>query len=261
MRSNPSANRAPAPLARYVDGEWYQVAVTVLAAIDISGVQAWTADGLTLLFTILGLAFIMLILLVVYRSMQAPRLRTISCGDGAPGVRWQGVVRYLVTVPFLVLFWYVVMLVVIATASSGRTGEEVVVIAAGVIGAARLLAHIHTEAAHELGKIIPLALLSLVLIGGTVSGYEQWLRLLTDWATNTATIEAYYWLLIIFDVLVTLSWFTVLRLGWSRKQRQEAGIVAGAERPLKGLWVPLIWLRNFGRDKREPIANRWRRSD
>ena len=230
--------------------KWYQLHVRYGIAAELPGVKMWTADWVTLLLAIVGLALIMLILLAVYRSMQAPRLRTIAGEDTPPGVRWQAVVRYLITTPFLVAFWYIIILMVITTASNGRTGEEIVVISAGVIGAARLLAHIHGEAAHELGKTVPLALLSLVLIGGSISGQDRWQQILLEWEKNSGTLDSYYWLLVIFDILVTAAWFASLQLSWSYKQHENAELVDGVAPAPRGIAVPLTWLRNFGRDKR-----------
>ena len=121
--------------------------------------QFWTADWATLLLAVVGLSLIMLMLFYVYRSMQRPRLRTVVEANGKPGVRWQAVVRYLVTMPFMVVWWYLVILLIVAAASNSRTPEQIAVLSAGVVGGARVLAHIHTDASEELGKTVPLAVL------------------------------------------------------------------------------------------------------
>ena len=80
--------------------------------------------------------------------------------------------RYLLTTPFLVGFWMVVLMTLLAAAARDRSGTQIMVATCAVVGGSRLLAHIKEEIAHELAKAVPIAILGYVIIGGGLTGID-----------------------------------------------------------------------------------------
>ena len=222
--------------------------------VDVPGgaspIEKWTADWPDLLFGVIGLMILMGIILWAYRSMQHPRLYlAISPKDGAPTARWQAIVRYLVLTPIMVFLWLWAILIILTIAADNRSAQALALAAAVVVGAARVLAHISPEASHELGKTIPLAVLTIILLGGGVlngdSGVNRWGELLAGIDENIDVVNTYYLFLVVLDVVITGLWVLRERVNWrselpgSNRRRFTAKLV-----PLTNAWRSV---RDFGK--------------
>lgn len=212
--------------------------------IPVIGV-VWSVDWADVLLAALGLAILMLLLQWVYRSMEVPRLYiTPDPKTGEPGVRWQSIVRYFVLLPFAAYVWLLVLLVVLITASGTRSAQSLALGAAAVVMASRFLAHINPEASHELGKIIPLVVLSLLLIGGSSPG-ERLYSSLIEVGENFGSIDNFVFMIVVVDIVMTWIWFWRKRSRWQGRQsgtrRSLLRIsLRPATDPLKAVW-------NFGK--------------
>lgn len=200
---------------------------------------------MTIVFSSVGLALVMGLILWVYRSMQRPRLYLqYREPDLRPVVTWQAVLRYLVTTGLSLFVWMTALLVILTVAAQDRTAEQIALAMAAVIGASRVLAHVLPEGAHELGKTIPLAVISLILLGGSTSDIEQE-TIWTDLEANAAVLDTYYFILIIFDIVLTALW-TLRQFGkWDTNQQ---GTWRHRVRSTWRRWVrPLHIIRDFGK--------------
>ena len=185
----------------------------------VSQDAAW-ADVIALSF---GMALLMWLLWLVYRTMQVPRLPVNRSDDRAPNATWSGVARYLITTPFMVMFWMTVIMLLLATAAQARTAPEIIVTATAVVGGTRLLAHMKEEMAHELAKTIPIIILGFILVGGGFTGSDQIINVIDGFlGTYLPQFDTYVTALIIFDVVVTGVWFALVRWRWIRRRRRES---------------------------------------
>jgi hypothetical protein len=175
------------------------------------------------------------LLWIAYRTMERPRLPVIRTAEAPPRATWTGLLRYAVTIPFLVWFWMAVMFLLLATVSGTRTAATILVISSGVIGGARLLAHINPEIAHELAKSVPIVILGLIIIGNGFVGFERFEQALDDLPENLSNIYAVG--LIIWDYLLTLTWYLAIRWRWRRRQRRTAEGGPAAS------WPKRVWER------------------
>lgn len=204
-----------------------------------------------MLSAVLALVVATALLLWVYRSMQHPRLYLVSDpANGQPGTTWQALVRYLVLTPIMVGFWFTVILMILTIAAGSRSGGALALAAAAVVGAARVLAHISPEGSHELGKTIPLAVLSLILIGGSNPSLEHWSDVLNEIGANSGALDTYYWTLLALDVLVTGLWFVRQRSRWAGHQPGSSR--ARWRLDLRPVTKALRSVRDFGKT---PTAN------
>lgn len=209
----------------------------------------WEADALFLLIAIAGLAVLVAVIVWIYRTMQRPRLRPVVDADsGAASLSWRAVVRYVVTTPIMVFIWFSAILIILTWAARDRSAEELVIAAAAVVGAARLLAHLDEEMARELGKTIPLAVVGVILIGRTSATWQEFVGALDEFDENWATIDDYYFLLIGFDLLVTAAWIgTHFGRGHDLVVRVSQARVGRAARSALAPWRAV---RDFGRTAR-----------
>jgi len=193
--------------------------------------QQWQAGWFLLLVAIAGLVLMMLLLVWLYHTMQNPRLYLVKTDPaGRPGVTWKAAVRYLLVTAVMIVIWYFIILMILSVATGSRTPQAIGVLAAAVIGAARVLAHMSPEGSHELGKTIPLAVLSVIIIGGGGPSPEGWGHTVLELIDNGSTLDTYYLLLVILDVVVTIIWFLMVRRRWDKAHSVTR--VAARPRPL-----------------------------
>lgn len=185
------------------------------------------------------------VILWVYVSMQKPRLfLAYRESDQRPVVTWQALVRYLVTTTIALVVWLFALLMILTIAAEGRTAEEIAIAAAAVVGAARLLAHVSPEGSHELGKTIPLAVLTIILLGGSPD-INSWAQLVADIDANLDVIDGYYWALLLFDFILTALWLAHQYAKWDTDQRGTFRFKIRAW--FRQFAKPFRVVRNFGK--------------
>lgn len=194
---------------------------TVSPSLDWAFTDADPVWG-DVVFLALGMALLMWLLWLVYRTMQVPRLPVNFSADRAPNATWLGVLRYLITTPFMVMFWMLVLLGLLSFAAQSRSAPEIAITATAVVGGARLLAHMNEDLAHELAKTIPIIILGLILVGGSFTSEDQWGEVAQGLTGEYLPIvDTYVTALIVFDVVVTGIWFVLVRWRWLRRHRRE----------------------------------------
>lgn len=211
-----------------------------------NGPAKWEVGALDALTGIIGLAITVSLLVLVYRTMQRPRLHiSTTKKHGQPEPTWQAIVRYLVTTPFMVAFWLISLLVILSAAAKSHAPESIALVAAAVVGGARLLAHFDEEMSRELGKTIPLVVLGVILIGRESATSEQFLAAMDDFIANIDQIDTFYWLLVVFDVVVTAAWYLIGFGRWRFRESSAAvAWLAKVTAPIRRPWRALI---TFGR--------------
>jgi len=74
-------------------------------------------------------------------------------------------IEYILFIPFLIMLWFAgLSIVLFLIAKGGQGAEYVLLIAAALIGAIRILAYIRTEIAADLAKLFPFVALSLIVL-------------------------------------------------------------------------------------------------
>jgi hypothetical protein len=192
----------------------YRGAVTssTLATIDSELVVG--ASDIIEIATLLALA--MLAAVASYRGMQRPRIILTEVAPGAFRAARSDLVRYLVTIPFLLLSWNLVLTGVLIVAANELTGDRVIVVAASVVLAARVFAHLSPERSHELAKTVPLTLVTLVLISGAIRSEASLENILSEFERTSYTPQA-VGLLLVAELIVTALWYWVgARWWWPR---------------------------------------------
>lgn len=169
--------------------------------------DAFGYDWSLVLETAAVLVLLGLVLTAVYRTMDHPRLPLVREEDRLPKVTWIGVLVYLLTIPFLVVFWYVSLLSTLLIAASTPVAGQIAMMAVAVIVATRFLAHLSRPTAHEVGKVIPIAVLGVIIIGNTSVDLEQLADVLQSLSDNADQLGTYIVIELVADVVITAAWY------------------------------------------------------
>ncbi|MFI0433117.1 MAG: hypothetical protein ACH36H_08225 [Candidatus Nanopelagicales bacterium] len=206
--------------------------------IDASRGEFWNVSGPELLAYIVVAAIAILVLRAMYRGMQRPRLALFYHDERPPTTSAAAIARYAVTPFLLVPLWYAAILGILVLAAnrgdSLRPGEELLIAAGVVVGGSRLLAHVNLEGAHELAKSVPLTMISLILISGSVISFGAFFVTAYLLFLNLVAIGYFVLLLAVLDAAFTFGWLLWRRVEWHRQHRPP-----DEDRPPS--WVVELW--------------------
>ena len=134
------------------------------------------------------------------------------------------ILQYLVLFPLIVFFWFGVLTVFLVFMSKNQPIDTILVSSIAVVGAVRVTAFYAEELSKELAKVLPIALLALLLVDISYFSFSHALSLLVQ-AVQKWNILIYY---LIFVVVLEF----VLRMGYlllgrkeiiEEKKKQKAG--------------------------------------
>jgi hypothetical protein len=154
---------------------------------------------------------------VIYRAMERPRLRVVETPQGQRATL-RDTVQYAVSIPILVLLWIAFFTVILSIADNGLDAFNLAVLPAAIVMATRLLAHVNPKIAHELGKAVPLTLITLILIAGGVREENALLDIIEELAEMGMSGPALV-LVFVFDYVITALWYWIYVRWW--KPRSE----------------------------------------
>lgn len=158
----------------------------------------------------------MWVAVIVYRSIQKPRIVLTEVAPGEWRALRRDVVQYLLSIPFLLALWSGSLIFILVIGTNNLTGHEIEAVAAAVVISARLFAHISPERSHELSKTVPLTLVTLVLISGSVRDLQTMASIFDEFVRTELTWPATF-LLLGAELLVTLLWYWLgVRTLWPR---------------------------------------------
>ena len=161
----------------------------------------------------------------VYRSMERPRLALTQTPDG-PRATWRNVILYALTTPILIVLWWAFFFVVLLVNANNINAAQLVIFPIALIIAIRTLAFVAPRAAHELAKVVPVALVAFVILDGNIRSEDQMEEMIDGVEQITLTGPALL-LLFAFDYLLTAVWYWGwIRWGqprWRARRAQRSG--------------------------------------
>lgn len=128
----------------------YTVAVYILL-ISIYSIFIWKVHKLISRKDIISLN------LRQYNSFDHPTINKIFAG-----VLY--FIEYVIVLPFLVLFWYILFALVLVLFSEIDSIEQILLLSAAVVGSIRLLAYYNKEISAEIAKLLPFTILAITLL-------------------------------------------------------------------------------------------------
>lgn len=149
---------------------------------------------------------------LIYRAMERPRLRLTETPQGQRALP-RDIAQYAISIPILILLWIFFFTVILGIADNRLDALSLAVIPASIVIATRLLAHLNGHVAHELGKAVPLTLITLILIAGGVREENALEELIDELSTITISWPAMI-LVFVFDFVITTVWYWVYVRWW-----------------------------------------------
>ena len=74
------------------------------------------------------------------------------------------IIEYIIIIPALVLFWFVVLSTFLLIISKEQTLAQIILISAAVIGAIRFTAYLSEDLSKDIAKLLPFTMLAIFLI-------------------------------------------------------------------------------------------------
>jgi len=151
---------------------------------------------------------------IVYRAMERPRLRLTPTPDGPRAMR-RDVILYAITIPLLIFAWWNFFSAILIVAD---TNLEIV----AIVLAARVLAHVDQRIAHEIAKAVPLTIITLIVVTGSLRGEENILRLLDEAGQVDISWGALLFVLLA-DYAITAVWYWGYIRWWQPRRAARRG--------------------------------------
>ncbi len=187
--------------------------------VDTSGLTEIGFSEIVLWSVIIGVAA--LIAYWVYRSMDHPLLALTQTPAGPRATR-RALVTYILVTPLLVTAWWSFFSLVLIVNENALNPAQIVIFPIALIIAIRTLAFIAPRAAHELAKVIPIALVAFVILDGNIRNTEEMGETLDQIAEIEITLPALL-LLFAYDYALTVIWYWGwIRWGQPRWQARKA---------------------------------------
>ena len=184
----------------------------------------------------------------LYRAMQKPRLRLVFDDEKS---RWtvtkRDLVQYAISMPVLVMMWYLYFTMLLFIAPNKLSALGLLLVPAAFILSVRFLAHLWHEAAHNLGKAVPLILVTSVLLTWSTKSDAD-LERLAQADDNLDPTWPFMLTLLFIDYIFTACWFYVGARRWALRGYKVPGIPWHKFPQSKRLQVSREDLRDEARD-------------
>ena len=177
-----------------------RVNTTGLTEIGLGEIVAWSL--------VIGVAA--LVAYLVYRSIDHPLLRLTPTADGPRPTR-KALVVYVVVTPLLVTAWWLFFSAVLLVNENSLNAAQMVIFPIALIIAIRTLAFLVPRAAHELAKVIPIALVAFVILDGNIRDWRE-LDEIAEQVDEINITGPALLLLFAYDYAITAIWYW----GWVR---------------------------------------------
>lgn len=163
---------------------------------------------------------------VVYRAMERPRLKIVETPEGRRA-RPRDVLLYAITIPFLIITWILFFWVILLMADNQLDALGLIVIPAAIVVAARVLAHVNSNVAHEVAKVVPLTIITLIIVGGGIRDDASFIEILRELEPINVTWPALLFVLLV-DYALTAGWYWIGIRWWQpwRESKRDQQVVS-----------------------------------
>jgi hypothetical protein len=183
-----------------------------------------TIETLLLISALIALGFLLAV--AFYESLSTRDVlvgRVMRITHRLSSRRWVTGIAYLVTVgigiPLLVVVWTIVLEMFLLVVGSVERIDSLALVAASIVGAARILAYARQKTAHELAKAIPLSFAFVLLTGGAINLDEKLTRVVAEPDRSSLTPEILGFLVILEIGLRIMSDGSHLAMAELRRRR------------------------------------------
>jgi hypothetical protein len=166
-----------------------------------------TVDFIDLIITAAFLVIATLIAVGVYKSMERPRLRLVQTDNG-PRASRRDIVKYVLSVPALIVAWYVFFWALIFLAPGQPSASTLVLMPLAVVVAVRCLAHWSLSGAYHLSIVVPMVIITSILVGDGLPDEQEVERVFRELDQVELAWTAFL-AAILLEYLFTTVWYLV----------------------------------------------------
>lgn len=152
---------------------------------------------------------------LVYRAMDHPRL-VLTATPAGPRATSRDTWLYIVSMPFLVSLWWIFFFAVFLINENNLNPVQLLVFPSALVVSIRALAFLSPHTAHELAKVIPIALVAFVILDGSIRDATEFEEVL-DHVFELEVSPAVILFVLLIDYALTAIWYW----GWIRWGRER----------------------------------------
>lgn len=189
-----------------------------LEAVQLSQeelLDAWLA----LLPNVLGIVVYLIFIFEFYRFVARRDVFELRLRGYARGPLGRGIagvenalrivfylVEYVVVYPILIIVWYLAFVVLLAFLALGLGVETLLLIAMAVVAAIRVTAYYSEDLSRDLAKMLPLALLGVVILqGASAVSFEESLELALEVPAHWRIVLSYLLFLVPLELALRIA--------------------------------------------------------
>ena len=116
--------------------------------------------------------------------------------------------EYIIIMPFLLLLWFGGLSIVLLLIAEERSAPEILLIAAALIGAIRILAYYRNEISKDIAKLFPFIALALFLLSPGVFDSDNILRKLSDIPLLLNNVVYFIIVIFAFEIILRVFYMT-----------------------------------------------------
>ncbi|MBM3232025.1 hypothetical protein FJZ21_01445 [Candidatus Pacearchaeota archaeon] len=123
-------------------------------------------------------------------------------------------IEYIIVLPFLILFWYILFALVLVFFSEIGSIEQILLLSAAVVGSIRLLAYYNHETSAEVAKLLPFTILAITLLSHKfidVARFNETIGVISDFAIFV--VYALFFIILLEIILRFLDLFKRIIMG------------------------------------------------
>ena len=128
--------------------------------------------------------------------------------------------EYIIIMPFLLLLWFGGLSIVLLLIAEERSAPEILLIAAALIGAIRILAYYRNEISKDIAKLFPLIALAIFLMSPDAFDFDNVLRKLSEIPLLLNNVA--YFVIVIFAIEIVMRvFYMIYEFGSSEDGRKD----------------------------------------
>lgn len=112
------------------------------------------------------------------------------------------ILEHLIVFPAFTFFWFLFFALLLTCVSNKNTPEGILLISMAIVGAVRVIAYYKEELSQEVGKLMPLVLLSVFLMDMSYFSVDRVMSILSQFSQMYKTMIYYFVFIIVLELLL-----------------------------------------------------------
>jgi hypothetical protein len=114
------------------------------------------------------------------------------------------VVEYIIILPILIFFWFLVIAVILSAVAKNQTPYTILFISMGIVAATRVTAYYNEELSRDLAKMLPFVLLGIFVVDISYFSYDNFISTISEFPSLWETILYYLGFTMLLETVLRL---------------------------------------------------------